>query len=198
MEFSEKLQELRKSKNMTQAELASSLFVSRAAVSKWESGRGLPSIDSLKAIGRLFHVSVDDLLSGEEILLAAQGETREKVWHLCAALLGLFDLMHLLFLFLPLFGEDAGGTVRSVSLLALSASWSRTLYLALFALTVLFGAVALVIQNVIIYQGKLLYSLSITMDVLITSFAVLNRQPYVAFFALWILIAKAVFYVKQR
>lgn len=50
MEFHEKLQELRKQRGMTQEELATALYVSRTAVSKWESGRGYPSIDSLKAI----------------------------------------------------------------------------------------------------------------------------------------------------
>ena len=50
MEFNEKLQELRKQRGLTQEELAEFLFVSRTAVSKWESGRGYPSIDSLKEI----------------------------------------------------------------------------------------------------------------------------------------------------
>ena len=50
LEFHEKLQELRKSRNLTQEELAEELYVSRTAISKWESGRGYPSIDSLKAI----------------------------------------------------------------------------------------------------------------------------------------------------
>ena len=48
MEFNEKLQELRKGKGLTQEELAQAIFVSRTAVSKWESGRGYPNIDSLK------------------------------------------------------------------------------------------------------------------------------------------------------
>ena len=65
MEFHEKLQELRKSRRLTQEELAELLYVSRTASSKWESGRGYPSIDSLKAISAYFSVSLDNLLSGE-------------------------------------------------------------------------------------------------------------------------------------
>ncbi|MBR7039698.1 MAG: helix-turn-helix transcriptional regulator, partial [Oscillospiraceae bacterium] len=42
MEFSEKLQTLRKKKGLTQEELAQALFVSRTAISKWESGKGYP------------------------------------------------------------------------------------------------------------------------------------------------------------
>ena len=64
MEFNEKLQQLRKQNNMTQEQLAEKLYVSRAAVSKWESGKGYPNIESLKAISKLFSVSIDDLLSG--------------------------------------------------------------------------------------------------------------------------------------
>ena len=198
MDFPEKLQELRKLKNMTQEELAESLFISRAAVSKWESGRGLPNIDSLRAISVLFKVSIDDLLSGDEIILAAQDETREKSQSLRAVLFGLFDVMHLMFFFLPLFGENVGETVRSVSLLSLPPSWSRTVYLVLFALIALLGAAEVVLQNVRDKYSRFLYIPSAVLSVLITSLAVLNRQPYVSFFTLWILIVKVVFYVKQR
>ena len=45
MEFNEKIQELRKQKGLTQEELAEKLYVSRTAISKWESGRGYPRID---------------------------------------------------------------------------------------------------------------------------------------------------------
>ncbi len=48
MEFNEKLQLLRKQNNMTQEQLAEKLYVSRTAVSKWESGKGYPNIESLE------------------------------------------------------------------------------------------------------------------------------------------------------
>lgn len=54
MELNEKLQELRKQKGLTQEELAERLYVSRTAVSKWESGRGYPNIESLKAVASFF------------------------------------------------------------------------------------------------------------------------------------------------
>ena len=62
MEFNEKLKELRSSRGLTQEELAEAMFVSRTAISKWESGRGYPSIDSLKEISTLFSVTIDELL----------------------------------------------------------------------------------------------------------------------------------------
>ena len=82
MEFGQKLQELRKQKGMTQEELAQALYVSRAAVSKWESGRGYPNIDSLKAIAKFYSVTVDALLSGEEILTIAKEDQMLKEKHL--------------------------------------------------------------------------------------------------------------------
>ena len=68
MEFHEKLQELRKSRGLAQKEFAELLYVPRTAISKWESGRGYPSIDSLKAIS----ASLDNMLSGEAILTIAE------------------------------------------------------------------------------------------------------------------------------
>ena len=82
MEFHEKLQQLRKQRGLTQEALAEALLVSRTAISKWESGRGCPSIDSLKALSGFFSVSIDDLLSGEELLTIAQEDTQEKRKHL--------------------------------------------------------------------------------------------------------------------
>lgn len=76
MEFCEKLQKLRSDEGLTQEELAEKLFVSRTAISKWESGRGYPSIDSLKVIANHFHVTIDELIGPEEIVTLASRISR--------------------------------------------------------------------------------------------------------------------------
>ena len=83
MEFHEKLQELRKSKGLTQEELSELLYVSRSAISKWESGIGYPSIDSLKQISQFFNISIDDLLTGDKILTIAKNENINNIISLC-------------------------------------------------------------------------------------------------------------------
>ena len=85
MEFHEKLQELRKQKNLTQEELSEILFVSRTAISKWESGRGYPSIDSLKAIAEFFGVTIDELLSNGELICIAEKDSHQKTQHIICA-----------------------------------------------------------------------------------------------------------------
>lgn len=65
MNFCEKLQKLRKGRNMSQEHLAYKLSVSRQAVSKWESGQGYPEVDKIIMISDIFGVSLDDLLKGD-------------------------------------------------------------------------------------------------------------------------------------
>ena len=62
MELAKKIQKLRKENNMTQEQLAQKLCVSRTAVSEWENGRGMPGIESLQMIAKLFPITLDDLL----------------------------------------------------------------------------------------------------------------------------------------
>ena len=61
--FKDKIKALRESNCLTQEEFAEKLAVSRAAVSKWETGKGYPSVDSLKLISELFDVTIDELVS---------------------------------------------------------------------------------------------------------------------------------------
>lgn len=66
MKLDEKLIYLRKEKGLTQLELAEAVKVSRQAVSKWESGGGIPSTENLRGLSELYGVSVDYLLNEEE------------------------------------------------------------------------------------------------------------------------------------
>lgn len=77
MEFAEKLQQLRKQADLTQGQLAEKLYVSRTAVSKWETGNGYPNLDSLKDIAKIFKVSIDELLSNDELIELAGKEAKQ-------------------------------------------------------------------------------------------------------------------------
>lgn len=68
MTFGEKLKQLRIREEYSQEQLAALLHVSRQAVTKWESGAGLPDIDNLKTVADLFDVTLDSLLRNEEEL----------------------------------------------------------------------------------------------------------------------------------
>ena len=65
MRLEEKLTVLRKESGYTQLDLAEKVRVSRQAISKWETGRALPSAENLKYLSELFGVSVDYLLSDD-------------------------------------------------------------------------------------------------------------------------------------
>ncbi len=57
-----KISELRKAKNMTQDDLANNLFVTRQALSKWETGASLPTAETLLELCKIFKISFEDLL----------------------------------------------------------------------------------------------------------------------------------------
>lgn len=143
MELNEKLQELRKNKGLTQEELAAALYVSRTAVSKWESGRGLPSIDSLKQISAFFDVSIDDLLSADKALSLAEQENKASQRSFCDLLLGISDLCAILLILLPLYPRVDGKTVYAVDFFtyAKTAAFSGCIFAFLFAGLILTGAV---------------------------------------------------------
>ena len=149
MELNEKLLELRKQKGLTQEELAEILYVSRTAVSKWESGRGYPNIESLKAISKFFSVSIDELLSGEQVLRMAEEEQKQKENRLHDLVFGLLDVSLAMLLFLPLFGQRTEGGVLEVSLLALSgvSAYLRLAYFGVVLGSVFLGICTLALQN---------------------------------------------------
>ncbi|MDE7130321.1 MAG: helix-turn-helix domain-containing protein [Lachnospiraceae bacterium] len=67
VEFGEKVKQIREEQGMTQQTLAEKLYVTRQAVSRWERGARYPELLTAKKIARVLNVSLDELLSGEEL-----------------------------------------------------------------------------------------------------------------------------------
>ena len=200
MEFHEKLQELRKAKGLTQEELAQALFVSRTAISKWESGRGYPNIDSLKAIAKFFCVTIDELLSGEEVLSIAEEDTKQKQTHLRDLVFGLLDCSVAMSFFLPFFGEKTGGVIREVSLLALAgvSSWLRTAYFAVVIGIILCGVLTLALQNCRqAFWNRNKNQISLLLNTVGTLLFMISLQPYAAAFLFVFLAIKALMLIKK-
>ena len=201
MEFHQKIQELRKQKGLTQEELAETLFVSRTAVSKWESGRGYPNIESLKAIAKFFGVTVDSLLSGEELLTVAGEDVKQKERRLRDLLYGLLDCSAALFFFLPLFGQIVGERIAAVSLLELSgiSEYLKIAYFAFAIVSVIFGIATLALQNCSVriwVNNKSLLSLLISAAG--AMLFIISQQPYAAMLLFVFLIIKAVMLIKRQ
>lgn len=68
MTFGEKLKDLRNSRKMTQAELATEIFVSRPMIAKYETGKAYPTNEILHRIADYFGVSVDELVKKDELI----------------------------------------------------------------------------------------------------------------------------------
>ena len=77
MTFGEKFKEARKESGLSQEQFAQKLSVSRSAVAKWESDKGMPDINNLKAMAQLLDISVDYLLDEDEKL--SFNETKEAI-----------------------------------------------------------------------------------------------------------------------
>ena len=193
MKLDEKLQQLRKSRGMTQEELAEALFVSRTAVSKWESGRGYPSIDSLKALSVFFSVSVDDLLSAEKLIDIAERDTESRIRRVSGRLFGAVDLSAFLLIFLPLYPNPADGYVDSVNLLSFAgiSPTIRGVYWALFLALILAGAVKIVLTEIKAEKGqRAVTGFSMGVGVLCVLLLALTKQAYAVVVAFLLLIGK--------
>ena len=200
MEFNEKLQELRKSRALTQEKLAEELFVSRTAISKWESGRGYPSLDSLKEISRYFSVSIDELIGSEEIISAAEEEKKKSLDRVLSLLCGTLDILPGLLLFLPVFGNGTE-TPTSVSLFGITGQspWIKTVFAAVITLTVLNGICGVIIsrfEKPVWNHHRLVTGLALS--VAGTAVFILTRQPYAGIVCLTILVMKGMLIAKRR
>ena len=200
MEFNENLQALRKSRGLTQEELAEALFVSRTAISKWESGRGYPSIDSLKEISKYFSVKIDELMTGEKMISIEEKEKKSNIQKLCDLLTGIVDLFSFILIVLPLYPNPINGYIYSVNLFAYTetTSFNRMLYWIMFLALVLVGAVKIIITQFELNKGqKIVTAFSIVLSILAVLFLAMTREAYAVTIAFFLFVVKGILLFKH-
>ena len=200
MEFNENLQKLRKEQNLTQEELAEKLFVSRTAISKWESGRGYPSIDSLKVIAKYFHITIDELIGNEEIISLAEQDIKEHNKKHTALICGVLDCFVALLLFLPLFGnaDSSGASVTVFSLTGVSG-WLKIVFIVAIGLTVLNGFCGVVLGSFDkpIWNRRSVVT-GLGLSILAVVLFIVTRQPYAGAFCFFVLIIKGILFLESK
>ena len=200
MEFNEKLPELRKNKGLTQEELAEVLFVSRTAVSKWESGRGYPSIDSLKEIANYFSVTIDELLSGEKIISIAEKENKSNIQRICDLLFGIVDVFSFMLIILPLYPNPINGYIYSVNLFSYTetSAFNLFVYWIMFTALIISGAIKVILTQTRVEKGqKLLTVISMGLSILTVLFLAMTRDAYAITVTFLLLIIKGILLLKH-
>ena len=203
MEFNEKLQELRKARGLTQEELAEALFVSRTAISKWESGRGYPSIDSLKQIANYFSISIDELLSGERLITIAENENRTNLKNMGNMLFGVVDIFSFIMIILPLYPNKIDDYIYSVNLFnyTQTAVFNLVIMWSFYLALILVGISKILLTQLNIEKGqKVITNISLVLGILAVLYLALTRDAYAitVVFVLLIIKVMLLFKVNER
>ena len=194
MEFGQKLQALRKARGLTQEELATRLYISRAAISKWESGRGYPSIDLLRAIAAYFSVTVDALLSSDEALDLAQAAGVSQNVRFRSLAIGFLDLLMTMLLFLPTFAQKNGEGRIATSLLSLTtlSPHVKIFYYGVIIAASLLGLLALVCHRQVSEKClNIQIGISLALGLASLLLFILGLHPYATIFTLALTSGKA-------
>lgn len=102
MEFSEKLKELRTSKELTQEELASKVYISRSVIAKYERGFAIPTKENALLLADFFNVKITYLLTKDELRKIALNESKsQKIISFLLPTLFLIINTFILFFFFP-------------------------------------------------------------------------------------------------
>ncbi|MBQ6536411.1 MAG: helix-turn-helix transcriptional regulator, partial [Firmicutes bacterium] len=175
------------------------IFVSRTAVSKWESGRGYPSIESLQELSRFFSVTIDDLICPKEIMSVAENEKKSFVDQYVTLICGLLDAFSALLLFLPVFRNGTDAAAVALSGLTGLPPWIKTVFLVLVATTVLNGICAVVVSHFdkpVWNRHRLITGMALS--VLCAAVFIVTRQPYAGIVCFAILVVKGFLLIKAK
>ena len=200
MEFHEKLQELRKGRGLTQEELAEALYVSRTAISKWESGRGYPSIDSLKEISSYFSVTIDELLSSDRLLSIAEKENKANLQNMCDILFGMIDVCSFMLIALPLYPNMVNGHIYSVNLWAYTQTTELNylLFWIMYVSLVILGIIKLLFAKFRSEKyNQAMTGISMILGIALVLFLAVTREAYAVVVAFLLLVIKGILLLKN-
>ena len=111
------IKQLRKNSKMTQEDLATKLYVSRQAVSNWETGKDVPTVDNVKDICIIFNVSIADIYAGEEVkdiktlndiihsLVTMEMKKSKKIMIISSVIIFLLIIMFLVYYFITYYNN---------------------------------------------------------------------------------------------
>ena len=200
MEFGEKIQKLRNQNKWTQEQLAEKLYVSKTAVSKWESGKGYPNIDSLKDIAKLFNKTIDELLSSEEIIDIAKKENTTNIKRTNNLIYGLLDIISILFIFLPLYAQETESFVYSVSLMSTNdiSNIIKISYIVILSTLSLIGIAELILNFIDNRRTQRIVNIiSLIVESISILFFAMSRQTYLTAIIFIILVIKITVIIKN-
>ena len=145
-------------------------------------------------------MTLDDLLSSDEVLTIAEEDNKQKEKHFRDLTYGLLDLCAALLIFLPFFAEKTDGIVRSVSLIALDGvqPYLKIAYLAVVISMIVMGVLTLALQNVKTAAWvKSKTTISLILGAISVLVFIISSQPYAAVFAFALLAIKALMLIKR-
>lgn len=202
-EFCNILTSLRKEKGWSQAELAEKLDISQQSVSKWETGRGYPSIDSLKQIANYFSISIDELLSGERLITIAENENRTNLKNMGNMLFGVVDIFSFIMIILPLYPNKIDDYIYSVNLFnyTQTAVFNLVIMWSFYLALILIGISKILLTQLNIEKGqKVITNISLVLGILAVLYLALTRDAYAitVVFVLLIIKVMLLFKVNER
>lgn len=155
---------------------------------------------SLKLISSYFSVSIDDLLSGEQLIFIAEKENKSNLNRVCDLLLGFVDLFSLMLIFLPMYPKPVNGHIYSVNLFGYvdgNAFIIRIIWALFIGLTITGIVKILMVYFKFEKDKKAVTFISVGLSIIAVLFLTMTREPYAITVTFLLLLIKGVLLYKQ-
>ena len=191
--FKDKLKELRESKKISQYELAESIHVSRAAISKWEMGNGLPSDVNLEALCEYFEVKEEELLDIVDYKNKIEIASKKNILFLLSGIGIILMIALTLFSLIPIYQYIGFSSfmIENESIISVVDEWGifpMIIYSITGCVSILFlfdFVVLSIIKKIVIILILILFSLLIFIIYFIWSYVVIDKRYYLLFIFLY-------------